>query len=61
MRHRTKLPISKPGRSEFKNFDRLMDVLLKAKPRKLAPKTKVESERPTTDQEDGRERLLPRP
>ncbi len=60
MRQRTKLPISKPGRSEFKNFDRLMDVLLKAKPQKATPKIRVESERLATDHEGAGERLLPR-
>jgi hypothetical protein len=57
MRQRTKLPIPKPGRSEFKNFDRLIDVLLKAKPIKKPPK----SERPATDHKATRERRLPRP
>jgi len=50
MRPRTKLPIEKPGQSEFKNFDRLMGTLLKAKPRKTA-KVEREPERPATEQE----------
>ena len=57
MRPRTQIVIEKPGRSEFKNFDRLMGTLLKAKPTKKPPK----AERPATDQEATEERSLPRP
>jgi hypothetical protein len=57
MRPRTRIPIEEPTRSEFKNFDRLMGTLLKAKPMKKPPK----AERPATDQATARERRLPRP
>jgi hypothetical protein len=61
MRQRTKLPIANPkGKSEFQNFDRLVDVLL-SKPVKSVRKEKLESARSTQDQEAAVSRRLPRP
>lgn len=57
-----KLPIPEPGESEFENFDRLVGVLLKAKPRKVAKKGVQHEEHPATAQErTHRVRRLPRP
>jgi hypothetical protein len=60
MMPRTKLPIPEPGPSEFKNFDRLVGVLL-SKPVKSVRKEKLESARTSQDQEAAEERRLPRP
>jgi hypothetical protein len=56
MRPRTKLPIPKPGRSQFRNFDRLVGILITKKP----VKKESTPERRATDQDALRERL-PRP
>jgi hypothetical protein len=51
MRQRTKLPIPEPGPSEFKNFDRLVGILIAKKPpAKQAQKT----ERPAKAQKTAR-------
>jgi hypothetical protein len=56
MRPRTKLPIPEPTGSEFKNFDRLMGILLSKKVAK--PKGQTQKERPAPIQDN---RVLPRP
>jgi hypothetical protein len=42
MRQRTKLPIPEPGPSEFKNFDRLVGILIAKKPPVKRAKAAVE-------------------
>lgn len=54
MRQRTKIPIPEPGKSEFKNFDRLVGILL-TKPKPTAKKK--EPKGVAKIQEPERERL----
>jgi hypothetical protein len=48
MRPKMKIEVPKHGPSEFKNFDRLVGILLKAKRRKPTPKIERDPERPAT-------------